>query len=347
MQLKGLSLSVIKEDIKNKFNHLTLRESDIHLEYDVKGRATGIGFVAFLSSADQDKAITLDGTMIGSKMVRITKGRQSDINELEQRRQDMLAKAAEMDIFDMSESQFPKQSDTKSAPVTPTVQSAQPNSSVSSAQPNTRENGIPVAGDSTNSDNKTVSGQQSYLCAQVQGVPPYAGISEIQQFFGGAEITHRSVQFVKDSFGRNLGEVFIEFTSRADCEKALQKNGQSMGNEPLVIKGIDRAEMISLVRQTVPPLVKRTPGSGPQPLHMQRPVFHVQLTNLPFDVAPRDVGIFCREYRPIEGSAVIMGKDLNGGIAKIAFKSKEEADLAIRNLNRRLVFGRQIFLQPF
>merc|ERR1719330_576509 len=54
--------------------------------------------------------------------------------------------------------------------------------------------------------------------------------NDIEKFFDGMEITNNGILMTSDYQGRSSGEAYVQFSSKQDGEKALEKNKQSIGH---------------------------------------------------------------------------------------------------------------------
>jgi heterogeneous nuclear ribonucleoprotein F/H len=65
---------------------------------------------------------------------------------------------------------------------------------------------------------------------RLRGLPFDSTKSDIEKFFEGMEITNNGILMTSDYQGRSSGEAYVQFSSKGDAEKALEKNKQSIGH---------------------------------------------------------------------------------------------------------------------
>jgi len=65
---------------------------------------------------------------------------------------------------------------------------------------------------------------------RLRGLPFDSAKSDIVKFFDGMEITNNGILMTTDYQGRSSGEAYVQFSSKGDADKALEKNKQSIGH---------------------------------------------------------------------------------------------------------------------
>jgi len=65
---------------------------------------------------------------------------------------------------------------------------------------------------------------------RLRGLPFDSTKNDIEKFFDGMEITNNGILMTSDYQGRSSGEAYVQFSSKQDGEKALEKNKQSIGH---------------------------------------------------------------------------------------------------------------------
>jgi len=65
---------------------------------------------------------------------------------------------------------------------------------------------------------------------RLRGLPFDSTKVDIEKFFEGMEVTNNGILMTSDYQGRSSGEAYVQFASKGDAEKALEKNKQSIGH---------------------------------------------------------------------------------------------------------------------
>ncbi|GFO02789.1 RNA-binding protein 12 [Plakobranchus ocellatus] len=278
-QLKNLPQSVTKQDIVQFFKGVAIDNSgeSIYIEFDESGLATGVAIVEYKSDTDYKKALTFDGTKMGSNIVRVSPGKVQEADDLKGKQLEMLQRAA------LRNASGPRQMVPQDQKMRPGLmgprpdqpqQQNKPSTSVTPNQPNqVRPLGAPQATGNvrpptpqqktqpsgglqtqqqpsqTASPAKGSPQEESQksidtVCVHIQGLPLLATPQDIRMFFGESQIAQRGINIAHDSRGKPLGEGFVEFRGRADFDKALKKDKTSLGRHIVAVKAISKKEML-------------------------------------------------------------------------------------------------------
>ncbi|XP_035679127.1 RNA-binding protein 12-like [Branchiostoma floridae] len=80
-------------------------------------------------------------------------------------------------------------------------------------------------------------------CMHVWNLPYKASKREIENFFTGSTIAERGIHMVYTKTGEFSGEVFVEFVSISDCDRAYKLRAKRLGGRMALLRPISREEM--------------------------------------------------------------------------------------------------------
>ncbi|XP_059178072.1 collagen alpha-1(XI) chain-like [Physella acuta] len=264
IEFKNLPLSVTKQDISQFFRGLVIENNGeaSYIEFDASGQATGNGFVEFKNDFDYKKALTLDGSVLGTSTVRVSPGKKEEADELKMKQQEMFQRAA---LRNLSGSRIVQQSPS-GATGRPALMGPRPNTA--------QQNNPPPQPQTPTSSSRASTPQQDQqnidtVCVHIQGLPLLATPQDIREFFADCQIAMRGINIAHDGRGKPLGEGFVEFKFKSDFEKAIKKDKTSLGRHIVAVKPIGKKEMLDRLdnaRQKGLPLQQ-----SPQQIQTQSP----------------------------------------------------------------------------
>lgn len=233
IQMKGLGINGKKVDVVEFFKGCEIAKNGegIHIEYDIKNRCTGTAFIEMSTLSDFQTALTFDGKMFNSRLIRVSAGSLRDVEQLHERMREMMAN---------------KQSEEPDKrPLLPNPTNIEPNRI--------------LAPDGEYRNRITTN----LHCVHLQGLPPHVVAKDIAKLFDGIDIAQRGIHIVHDSNGRPLGEAFVEFSDNSECEKALNMPDRCIADHEVSLKPIPKSEMVDILKQIRPP----SRGMNYSPMH--------------------------------------------------------------------------------
>ncbi|CAG5115589.1 unnamed protein product [Candidula unifasciata] len=279
-QLKNLPLNITKQDIVQFFRGLTVENNNeaVYIEYDQTGVATGNGIVEFKTDFDYKKALTKDGSLLGTVAVRVFPGKAEEADALKQKQLEMLQRAALRNATGprMMQPGLPGQPPRAQGPP-PRLQGqpprpqgppqrlagppgqmprpqgqqprppGQPRPPLMGPRPGMGPQQPPAAtspGQGNQNRATTPSDSSETVCVHIQGLPLLATPQDIREFFSDCQIAMRGINIAHDSRGKPLGEGFVEFKFKSDFEKAIKKDKTSLGRHIVAVKPIGKKEMV-------------------------------------------------------------------------------------------------------
>lgn len=66
----------------------------------------------------------------------------------------------------------------------------------------------------------------------------------------GLDIVENGITIIRDHFGRNSGEAFVQFSSQEAADEALQRDREFMGNRSAVVNQITFIRLYVMFGQT-------------------------------------------------------------------------------------------------
>jgi len=87
-----------------------------------------------------------------------------------------------------------------------------------------------VRGSDSGFEQSDNGGPQEESVVRLRGLPFDSTKMDIVKFFDGMEITNNGILMTTDYQGRSSGEAYVQFTSKPDAERALEKNKQCIGH---------------------------------------------------------------------------------------------------------------------
>lgn len=203
------------------------------------------------------------------------------------------------------------------------------------------------------------------FCVQIQGLPMLATYNDLRAFFSGLNIVaHRGVQIVHDGNSKPTGEAFVEFETQEDKDEALKLDKTSLGSQIVAVKSVAKPDMIERLRnarlssvgpaQEAPATSHFSPRRSEVPhvsvpSHLLNPrLFYVSCQNFPQGIAVPDIVEFFQDYNPVPDSIRQLYADdgTSTGNAVVGFFNREEAALALEELNGVLCGQSMVILQP-
>ncbi|KAK4336953.1 hypothetical protein RND71_043525 [Anisodus tanguticus] len=186
------------------------------------------------------------------------------------------------------------------------------------------------------------------FCIQIKGLPPTVNNRDLTNYFMMFGAQASAIHIMLKADGMNAGEAFVEFWSRDFLEKALRQNGEKMGNYRLSIKEVSYSKVCDIVGlQPLKSKHAKSSSVNSERSYSQNKYCTLVASNIPFRAKIGDICAFFQDF-DVRRSQVEQKLDRNGlptDEALIHFRSPEEADKALRTMNRKYLIGKLIYLK--
>lgn len=196
---------------------------------------------------------------------------------------------------------------------------------------------------------KAISPPADNRVVWLRGLPFNSTEADIAMFFSGLDIVENGIVIVTDRKGRSTGRAFVQFSSQESTEKALQRNGELIGNRYIEVFP-SRKETVqrSSNKSSRPDFLQTSsqPETNPQngsTLSSDPPLHYVHMRGLPFQVSGEDVVKF---FYPLVMSKIVFECSPDGrlnGEADVYFSCHQDAAAAMSR-DRQHLGGRYIEL---
>ena len=346
--IKNLPFKVEKRDIFKFFSGLRFAKGDtsVHIEEGNDGRPKGIALIEFAADKDVIRALSYHrkGTLGGRPIDVISIPTEEYHTRSEKYLQRIQPKD---DKIERDRSLSKKRDDEKGE--------QEETSDEKNAASKEGEGKLDDSKDESNKDAKDEDASKRFYCVELRGVPYSTNVSTLRSFFKGLEIAHRGIHIVYQPDGTASGSAFVEFVSSDACKKALEKDKEYIGKRYVTITPITKKAMLEEMRKQQNHFGPPNRGQPPMTRGQQqpsivdkvgRPGCVVGVQNLHFNTTLEDILDFFRGFHPIAES-VKMRYNQDGrptGDAMVPFHNREDADLAVRELNRRRLHQRPLSL---
>lgn len=219
------------------------------------------------------------------------------------------------------------------------------------------------------------------FCISIQGLPSTVTNRDLTSYFMEINAPPFAIHIMLKPNGYNAGEAFVEFLNAEHQMRALRRNGETLGNHRINIKVVSCEFMRSIVGlpQSFPPedtnmprpLLEMGDRSREKSMRGNREDYRrlkeegrksngsrsgdpfadscnvVVASNIPYRATNDDICVFFADFDI--GLDCVMRKYNEKGQAtadaKIAFRSAEDANRAVRLMHKKFLIGRQIFLR--
>ncbi|XP_061116783.1 uncharacterized protein LOC133140679 isoform X2 [Conger conger] len=165
---------------------------------------------------------------------------------------------------------------------------------------------------------------------KLQGLPYSCTEKDVAEFFSGLEIVPDGVALVTDHKRRNIGLAYVEFTSQEMAERAVAKDGNTMGTRYIDVLPVPIKSEVQSLKEEVSPSLPAATETDTHPESKDPNLGHfIHMRGLPFDVTGQDIVNF---FSPVRLEKILIEHDANGranGQAVVRFCSHEDAMAAM------------------
>ena len=311
--MKNVHFNAHKDDVKKLLGHLKIKHNGPFME-TMNGRPSGTAYAELENKKDQEAALDAHKKLLMGRTVEIYSIAKSEFN----------IKTRNSEPKDIGDKRLVE---------------------IKSEEKDVKEK--PKEVKSGKSENSSKDEDRKLYCVRMRGLPFSATPETIGEFFSGFEVVNRGIHLVYTRQHQAAGVAFVEFVASADCKKAVAKDKEFIGKRYINIAAITKKEMLEQMSDEQ----RRQNGAGSGSMGGSNhggKTDTLALSNLPFKVQLEDIMQFFRGYRAIQDSVRLRyskdGKPM--GDAMVSFSNPNEAQRAVKELNRKQIFGRQIFLDP-
>ncbi|KAK2164607.1 hypothetical protein LSH36_61g06028 [Paralvinella palmiformis] len=311
--LKNLPFKCHKDDIRKFLGHLKLKHGGPFIDIGLDGRPSGNAYVELETKKDQEEAMALHRKVLFGRSVEIYMISKNEYD----------SKIKRDDVKDGGDKRMVE------------IRSDKDEKDGKEKEKELKE--------SSSKDEDS----RKYYCIRMRGLPFSTTPQMIRDFFGGLEIGNRGIHIVYTRQGQAAGMAYVEFVTSVDCKKAVEKDKQYIGKRYIEISPMAKKDMLEELETEQQRQNGTVPSSGP-PGAARASTSTLTMSNLPFKVQLEDIMEFFRGFRAIQDSVRLRyskeGKPM--GDAMVKFTNQHEAQRAQRELNRKMLLGRPIFLAP-
>lgn len=176
-------------------------------------------------------------------------------------------------------------------------------------------------------------------CVKLDGLPYSATMFTVREFFTGLPIVEKGCHVMLNRENQAAGFAFVEFATSEARDQALEKNNSHMGHRYITITAMTRDEMFQAIDR-----VKKTCGqTDTADLGKGRCI--VAMDNVHFRASEEDVRNFFRQFDVFPTNIRIIYNDgRTAGKATVTFRTPQECHYVVRDLNSKLLMGREVVL---
>ncbi|KAI1724877.1 RNA recognition motif domain-containing protein [Ditylenchus destructor] len=162
--------------------------------------------------------------------------------------------------------------------------------------------------------------QDSGNFVRLRGLPYSASEKDVRDFFEG--LKPLDIMFINSNDGRPAGECYVEFESKEDVAKAMEKHQQNMGKRYIEVFTVSGLDLNKIMRRQ-----QQKQGSYGE-------VYALRIRGLPFSCKKDDIINFFTGFQN-SIAEIILGRERGGngrptGEAFVRFNSKESLDGAMQ-----------------
>jgi RNA recognition motif-containing protein len=215
------------------------------------------------------------------------------------------------------------------------------------------------------------------FCVNITGLPATVQNRDLTNYFSEAGAQPYAIHIMLRPNGFNAGEAYVEFASIEHQYCALRRDGDFMGNSRISVKSVPFEVMRDIVGKPPPvqaleplprtllPPQSRQLRAGRHDDHM-RPQHRrdredrrrgdlfadgrcvVIATNIPYKASTEDICVFFSDFGITEECVArrFNEKGQPTADAKIAFHNPDDAIRAVRQMHKKFLIGRPVFLRP-
>jgi hypothetical protein len=311
LYMKGLPYSNCTErDVAKFFEPIRLK--NIVIDYDPKGKPTGNAFVEFNNINDYESGLQLNMKHMGRRYIELLPTNKDDM--IDARR------------------------------------------------------GVPLP---------IVTETPKTYCVNITGLPATVQNRDLTNYFSEAGAQPYAIHIMLRPNGFNAGEAYVEFASFEHQCCALRRDGDFMGNSRISVKQVPFEVMRDVVGKPPPvqalePLPPTLPLTQSRQLRAGRHDDHIRpqhrrdredrrrgdpfadgrcvviATNIPYKASTEDICVFFSDFGITEQCVArrFNEKGQPTADAKIAFRSPDDATRAVRQMHKKFLIGRPVFLRP-
>ena len=311
--LKNLPFKAHKDDIRKFLGHLKIKHNGPFIDIGLDGRPSGNAYVELETKKDQEEAMALHRKVLFGRPVEVYMVSKNEYDSKTKR--DDSKDGGDKRMVEMRSDKEEKEGKDKDKDLKEGVLKDEDN--------------------------------RKYYCVRMRGLPFSATPQMIRDFFSGLEIGNRGIHIVYTRQGQAAGMAYVEFVTSVDCKKAVEKDKQYIGKRYIEISPMAKKDMLEEMEKEQQRQNGNMPSSG-APGAARGSTTTLTMSNLPFNVQLEDIMEFFRGFRAIQDSVRLRyskeGKPM--GDAMVTFTNPHEAQRAQRELNRKILLGRPIFLTP-
>lgn len=206
------------------------------------------------------------------------------------------------------------------------------------------------------------------FCVAVTGLPQTVNNRDLTSYFQEVNALPFAIHIMLKAQGVNAGEAFIEFLDPEHHRRALNRDGDVIANHRISVKNVDYEVMAPIVGKPIPPPVPYRPpmvtdmGRGRERMSRfddrgrrsppRRDVAQttsrtIAVNNLAYKATNEDLLEFFRGFSVAHNGIERRMNDRGQATpeARVTFTSPEEANAALRQMHKKSLLGRQLFLR--
>uniref|UniRef100_A0A3Q2QNQ6 G-rich RNA sequence binding factor 1 n=1 Tax=Fundulus heteroclitus TaxID=8078 RepID=A0A3Q2QNQ6_FUNHE len=137
----------------------------------------------------------------------------------------------------------------------------------------------------------------------LRGLPFSSSEDDVVRFFSDLKIAEDGITIVTNSRGRNSGEAYVQFSSQAEADRALQKHRELMGHRYIEVFPSSRADVQSARKRLASWNPSQPASRRPVPEYQSNqravsqqvsdvPTHYIHMRGLPFQVTGEDIAKF-------------------------------------------------------